>query len=272
MKKPRRAHSVGDQFDGGISVPPQIDPDQGSTLDLVCILDCIGDPAIIQARVALLRDIVDTVGTGYSAPGGVRLGVVGYADTLHVEAVQPSSGLPPPLQVYPLAAPETVLDRLTGLATLTHREQDYPGLLEEALDALLRPPPGQRAVGWRPGSARAVLFLGDRPPHPSEVGAHRFVRSPRGLVWEERLTTARKELRARAVAVRWPTSETWPRPLLETEASYAEQCWRTLGADGLFGASAAALDEIALALDPSYGQQVVSLPLPIVAGGVVTLV
>lgn len=187
-------------------------------VDLVLILDTVGDAERLRARCEFARGVLEAALPVLGELGELRVGVLAYGDYgLEGDPIHPPGSVP--LQRHDLALPDEGIEALAGLRPT--RNRDFEAALEDAAAALGK-------LAWRPLSSHALVSIGNRPPHPPRTGPFQQVASPSGHDWQPLLADARRRLRLKGVSVVDPV--TWPATSVPAHAlGYMEGFWRELG-------------------------------------------
>lgn len=206
------------------SLPDHVDNSAIAPVDLVCAVELCGDPTSVEARLGLVRDLLDLVDTGDSRVDGVRVGLLGYVD--HTYEQRPAIASPAPILLSPLDEPGPARGVL-GHWRPSPSRHDYAAPLEDALHALGRMP-------WRRGSQRVLVTVGTRPPHPPRQGADPALPCPYRHDWRRLLDDAVDRFRLRRLAVAGPPTWAGEGSAGQLGQRHAAEAWSELGADGLF--------------------------------------
>lgn len=188
--------------------------------------------AQLAARVRRAQAVVEAVRDGTRHPESLRVALIGYRD--HVPLAGP--GDVTPIQYRTGFCPASSALRILEEWTPSPLHHDFATGLEHVpyeLDA--------RQGWWRPGSRRALIVVGSRPPHPygrppQAVRRRAPVRvCPDRLDWLTALQRLRHEQQLVCLAVvdepDWMDDDGEP-----FVARWARQAWAYVGAQGCFDA------------------------------------
>jgi len=114
----------------------------------------------VQARLDLLRQLIEEAAARCPLPGVLRVGVVGYADHPYERTRIAGARF-----LHDAAGddPAAVLARVGGWAPDPAWTHGHTTSVEDALHRAA-------SLGWRPGVPRALLMLGTRPPCAARPG------------------------------------------------------------------------------------------------------
>lgn len=183
-------------------------------VDLVLILDTIGNEESLRARREFAHGVLTEAEQGLREFGELRVGVLAYGEYgLPGDFIHPVGS--EPLRRYDLGLLPEGLSALGELAPVSSR--DFEVAAEAALAAL-------KGLHWRPLSAHCLVSVGNRPPHPVRTGTFQQVASPGGQDWRGLLVEARRWLRPRNICVL--DEVVWPAGRLPAHAeTYMAEFW-----------------------------------------------
>jgi hypothetical protein len=193
-------------------------------IDLVCIIDLIGDTKTIQKRRKFASDLIQAIQQRLEATVTLHVGLLAYGDYNHIKAERHRQH-PAPVQFHPLDKPEIILEQIQALEPQTG--QDFEAALEDALAKL-----GE--FHWSLQSSRFMTIVGNRPPHPYRpVRGWEQIGSPSKRNWHVLIEQARSD-HIHSIAIVFPIwsprGGRFPRHIQR----YADHCWREIGYTALF--------------------------------------
>jgi hypothetical protein len=159
--------------------PTSVSPNSRSRLDLILVLDRIGQEASFERRKTVALQLAEEFQRQFEVPGTLRLGYMAVADAIHVYADRGAArSLPAPVEMVRMGEPAQVVTRLRQLGAAMHLSYDFPGALEQAIRDM-------QLIPWGSLNHHVALFLTSRPPHPWSVGAHNLLPSAEVAHWPE---------------------------------------------------------------------------------------
>lgn len=187
-------------------------------LELVLLLDGIGDEVAIKERLGFARQLVSVLRAALESYTRLETALIVYTDHDHFHSTTKLEQTPV-LQVWKFDLSENILD--APRIKYSHG-QEFEAALENALAALNELP-------WSPESKRVAVLLGSRPPHPFKTQeGRRQIGSPAHLDWRQLVSYARQELNIHFFTVMFPVF--WPRGHPPSHAlEYANACWTEIG-------------------------------------------
>lgn len=207
----------------------------GQYIDLVCIVDCIGNPELIEERCDFVRAFVKVLERRLGPFNRLQVSLLAYTDHNHLRSQVYKSGSQA-LHWSDLGSPEEMLRALRQVRA--EPGQDFEAALEDALAAL-------NGLDWHPESHRFAVTIGSRPPHPLRPQAGlRQVGSPSGQDWAWLLEYAQNRLKLHSISILCPIF--WPSMNLPSHAEeYAAYCWREIGYTARFRFQRTTPEEVA---------------------------
>lgn len=186
-------------------------------VDLVLIIDTIGDAARLRARCDFAKRVLTAALQVMDDLGELQVGVLAYGDHGTGDYIHPTGQRP--LHCYNLNNPASACAALAQLTPVENR--DFEAALEDAVAAL-------RRLSWRPWSSHVFVAIGNRPPHPVGIGTYQQIASPSQHDWQQLLADARRRLRLKGISVVDPIY--WSDSPLPVHAEeYTDVFWRDLG-------------------------------------------
>jgi hypothetical protein len=191
-------------------------------VDLVCVIDVIGDTATVQGRCNFARAVIQQIQTTlsqYALPDKLRVGILTYGDRIHFQKDATS-----PITRYGLSDANTALKHLGQVQAQEKREFDFEAALEDALAAVVE----VDSFAWTCSGQRVLVTIGSRPPHPfTPYKTWKQIPSPTRHNWKKLVEQIRQNgiQSICVVCPIWPKNAMFPGHAEE----YADHCWREIG-------------------------------------------
>jgi serine/threonine protein kinase len=206
-----------------------------SGVDLLFILDGIGDDATIEDRIKLIKESVEQAQSVLSTRGTLRFGALVYGDRNHHS--RDARNEEAPIQLIPLTSQDYFEARIGPIKadSIDRRLYDFDSAFEEAVLRI-------NDAAWREDAHHVLVTLGGRPPHALEPNTMWQIRAPmkRGMpgeqTWSEEFLEVAQANELFSFCVQWPIY--WPQASqvhVPPEAkNYAEDCFRAIGYNGIW--------------------------------------
>jgi len=212
-------------------------------LDLACVVELGGPTDRVGVRLTRVRRLVDAVRRAHPLPGGLRIGLVGYAD--HDPAWRAFDGPEHVVtHVVPLAEPPAVAAELVLWEADGRWEHPGVAAVEDALHAVAAAGP---SFGWRSHARRLAVVIAARPPHPAPADARGGLpRCREGIDWTG-TGPALSQLGVGVLALVEPGGT-------DAAGTHAATAWPTIAAAGVaVGADGEGWDDASLRLLHDHG-------------------
>jgi hypothetical protein len=224
-------------------------------LDLVIVIDTMADPDTLKERCVFAKQTLDHLYTVLAQPDLLRVSIIGYGDHELVFGFQNPNR--PEIEQVILWDPREMTERfLDKLRPTPLDESDFESGLDEALDTINK-------LSWRDQARRAILTIGNRPPHPHTPEHLYQLGSIKRLDWKTIIHTIQTQIKAESLVIICPLL--WPGSNKPTYAEeYADQFWEALGYTACVQFDYAEAEDIANRLANQPTDNTLPLRLPVI--------